>query len=428
MRVFITDGNQRPALAIARSLGRRGLTVLVGEQTPRSLASSSKYCHGHFTYPSPEHEPKAFERFLLALARRGDVDVIVPVTDVAMHAVAANQDALKHYCDVACPPFAAFGAASDKWALLQRARACGVPVPQTLYVRRAAELRDVAGVLTYPVVAKSTRSRLSGAAGWIRTGVHYAASRDELERLFADVEYLRDHPSLIQQRIVGPGVAIFGLFDRGELLTAFAHRRLREKPPSGGASVLSESVAVDPRLRDYAVRLLGPLGWHGVAMLEFKQDAETGTPYLMEINGRFWGSLELAIAAGVDFPHLSVELAAGRRPEAPAEYRVGVKNRWLLGDLDCLLLRLAHSSHHLRLPDSAPSRLRSVLEFLEFSAPDLHYEIVSADDPGPFAFELRQYFRDAAAGVRRQIARTLVPGRFTASGVRNKTLPALRAH
>ena len=80
----------------------------------------------------------------------------------------------------------------------------------------------------------------------------------------------------------------------------FAHRRLREKPPSGGVSVYRESVAPDPSLVARAAALLAGLGWRGVAMVEMKTDARTGTPYLMEVNGRFWGSLQLAVDAGVD--------------------------------------------------------------------------------------------------------------------------------
>src|SRR5205085_6819270 len=97
---------------------------------------------------------------------------------------------------------------------------------------------------------------------------------------------------------------VFALFDRGALVADFAHRRLREKPPAGGASVLSESAPVDPCLREQVVRLLGSIGWHGVAMVEYKHDLRSGATVLMEVNGRFWGSLQLAVDAGVDFPFL----------------------------------------------------------------------------------------------------------------------------
>ena len=44
------------------------------------------------------------------------------------------------------------------------------------------------------------------------------------------------------------------------------------------------------------------LRYTGVAMVEFKVNAKTGEFVLIEINGRFWGSLPLAVAAGANFP------------------------------------------------------------------------------------------------------------------------------
>lgn len=410
MKVLVTDGRQRPALAIVRSLGRRGVPVLVGAETPASLASSSKYCEGHVTYPSPERDQKAFDRFILALARRGEADVILPVTDVAMAAVSANQDALRHHCALACPPFRAFEAVTDKWSLIRRADACHVPTPRTQVVDGRSDLHRIDDVADEPAVVKPIRSRVRTGAGWTGTTVHYVRSRAEIRRLFEKTEALQRYPFLIQQRIVGPGVAIFVLFDHGRLVTDFAHRRLREKPPSGGASVLCESVPVDPRLREFAVRLLGPLGWHGVAMLEFKQDDRTGEPYLIEVNGRFWGSLQLAIASGVDFPFMTYQLAIGERPSVPRGYTVGIRCRWLLGDLDHLLMRLIRSAADLNLPDCAPTKLRATLDFLKFAGPGLHYEIISAVDPAPVLQEFADYGRALLAGVARRVQ--MRPGRL----------------
>ena len=108
---------------------------------------------------------------------------------------------------------------------------------------------------------------------------------------------------LLQERIEGPGVGVFVCCDRGEPVALFAHRRLREKPPSGGVSVLCESAAArSDRRATSATRLLQALDWRGVAMVEFKRDLRDGSLRLMEINGRFWGSLQLAIDAGVEFP------------------------------------------------------------------------------------------------------------------------------
>ncbi|OLC67494.1 MAG: hypothetical protein AUG06_12085 [Actinobacteria bacterium 13_1_20CM_2_65_11] len=410
MKAFVTDGDQRPALAIVRSLGRRGVSVLVGEEHPVSLASSSKYCVRHVTYPSPERHPEAFQRFLLEFVARERMDVIVPVTDVTTHWISMNQDKLKRHSAVAAPPFEAFDFVTDKWSLLQCAARCGIPIPRTHFVDSIAGLKALVDRVDYPAVVKPVRSRIPTDRGWLRASAHYADSEIDLWRLYQETDYLASYPSLIQERIVGPGLGVFVLFDHGRPLATFAHRRLREKPPSGGVSVLRESVPLDPRLRDYAVRMLAPLGWHGFAMMEYKQDRRTGNVFLMEVNGRPWGSLQLAIDAGVDFPYLSYQIALGHRPDVIETYRLGVKSRWLLGDLDHLLLRLFNSDRALHLPGFAPSRWHTLVDFLKFAEPGLHYEVISGADPRPFLYELCRYGRDLSASVMQLVWRRVARG------------------
>ena len=401
LTVFVTDGDQRPALAITRSLGRRGVSVVVGAEQSGCLASASRYCARSVAYPSPVHYPEAFERFVLEFAERERIDVVVPVTDVTTYLVAKNADALSRFSRTTVPPFEAFDFVADKSALLERAATCGIAVPRSHSVDNRSGLVEVLDQIEYPAVIKPSRSRIRTNAGWLGASVRYAHNERDLLRLYRDIDYLACYPSMIQQRVVGPGVGVFVLCDRGELRAAFAHRRLREKPPSGGASVLCESVELDPELLDQAMRLLGPLGWHGVAMMEFKQDQRTGRAFLMEVNGRFWGSLQLAIDAGVDFPYLSCQLALGETIAPPREYNVGVKSRWLLGDLDHLIIRVLHKPGDQNLPEGAPSRARAIFDFCQPITPRTRFDVISGDDPRPFVQEARQYGRHWSAAAAR---------------------------
>jgi predicted ATP-grasp superfamily ATP-dependent carboligase len=177
------------------------------------------------------------------------------------------------------------------------------------------------------------------------------------------------------------------LYDHGKPLAFFAHRRLREKPPEGGVSVLSESISVDSVLRSHARCLLDKANWHGVAMVEFKVAAD-GTPYLMEINTRFWGSLQLAVDAGVDFPWLLYQVACSKQPGPVDNYKIGVRLRWLLGDLDNLYLTLRDKQY------SKTKKLKSVLQFLTPSPFKTRHEVNRWSDLGPAWYEVKQYIRD----------------------------------
>jgi predicted ATP-grasp superfamily ATP-dependent carboligase len=127
-------------------------------------------------------------------------------------------------------------------------------------------------------------------------------------------------------------------------------------------------------------------------MVEFKIDREGNIARLLEVNARFWGSLQLAIAAGVDFPYLLFRMARGEKLEGPVGYRIGLRSRWELGDLDHLLLRLLKNPTALNLPSGIPSRSMLVKEFLfDFFRPSVRNEVLQAGDPSPFLHEMKGY-------------------------------------
>lgn len=397
MTILVTDGDQRPALAITRSLGRRGLFVIVGDERRSSLAAASRYCARQITYPSPYRSPEAFDDFIRELVAREQIDVIVPVTDVTTAAIARHQDALRGRTSLCVPAFDAVDFAADKPRLLELAARSGITIPRTQAIDCGRALAHVLSRVEYPAVVKPARSRIRTARGWLSTTVAFAANEAELKALYAEREDLARYPSLIQERVSGTGVGVFALCDRGQMRAVFSHVRLREKPPSGGVSVLCESREVDPALGAQARQLLAALGWHGVAMLEYKQDLDTGHAVLMEVNGRFWGSLQLAIDAGIDFPFLSYQLARGLPLDVPDAYRVGVRSRWWLGDVDHLIARLREPRS--RAGADTPTRWQSALAFLKWPGTRERSEVLRLDDPRPGFREVRQYVRDVGRSV-----------------------------
>ncbi len=398
MTVLVTDGNERAALAVTRALGRERIAVTVGSEADRSLAGASRYCSRSFRYPSPYEDPKGFIDALLEKVRADDVRVVIPISDMAMQLVGERLVEFESHAVVPAPPLSTYEAVSDKYQLTKQAEAWGVPIPETLYVERGMVPENLEKLGPFPIIVKPGKSRLRLNGAWVRTTVHQAADRSELERLYRELPYLQA-PSLLQRRVGGEGQAIFALCDRGTPLALFAHRRLREKPPSGGVSVVRESIELPKPMVDYAVQLLKKSGWHGVAMVEFKVERETGIPRLMEINGRFWGSLQLAIDAGINFPHLLYQLAIGRPVSVPqGRYRVGVRSRWLLGDLDHLLARILKPDQVLGLPAEYPSRARCLGEFVRFWRADQFLEVERWNDRGPARHEWGEYMRMLVSG------------------------------
>jgi predicted ATP-grasp superfamily ATP-dependent carboligase len=394
MRILVTDGDNRAALAVTRALGRRGHHVVVADRRSPALAQMSRYCAGRATYPDPAIDADGFVAALLDTVRAESIDVLLPVADITTTLVTENRARFEALCRLPVASAEAVTRAADKVEIMRTATRLGVPIPATVYLEAGEDPVARAAGLSWPLVIKPRRSRLRTAAGWLSCTVSYASTPDELRRQVAAVP-AEGFPLILQERIEGPGLGVFMCYKRGALVAVFSHRRLREKPPSGGVSVLSESVPVRQDAREYAQRLLDDLGWQGIAMVEFKVDSRDDVPRLMEINGRFWGSLQLAIDSGIDFPSILLETLTEAPPAAVPSYRFGVRNRWLWGDFDALLLQLFSTR------GSAPGRgrLTAIVDFLRLWQPALHYENPKWSDLGPWWYESRQWLRAAVAGV-----------------------------
>jgi predicted ATP-grasp superfamily ATP-dependent carboligase len=386
--VIVTDADERAALAITRSLGHAGWRVVACGAGKTSLAGRSRYAARSVTVPDPLADPEAFAEQLVALVRAEDARHLVPVSEAALFAVLPERHRLPPGA-IPWPGVETVRAICDKRRVLEVAPAFGIGVPRQAILDSAAAPRALPE-LTFPVVVKPARSVSQGEGGRQKLSVRHAASLGELERVIAALPPAA-YPLLLQERVVGPGVGIFLLLWDGVVRATFAHRRLREKPPSGGVSVYRESIAADPVLVERSRRLLEHFGWQGVAMVEYKVDERTGTPVLMEINGRFWGSLQLAIDAGVDFPRLLLECADGNAPPSPAPYDVGTRLRWWWGDVDQWLLRLRRSNEELGLPTGSPGRLQATAEFMNFLRVGDRNEVLRLDDPAPFLHESLQW-------------------------------------
>ena len=394
MKILVTDADNRASLAVTRSLGRHGHEVYVANHRHPSLASSSRFCRQKVLVADPLKNPEAFARDAIAAVMANAIDAVIPASEVSTLTLARAAHDNPGSLSLCTPAYRDLDTAADKAAVLSLGMKLGVPVPKTAIVASKGDRLPELD-FGFPVVIKPARSRVWSNGRWYVNSVSYANSDSEL---IATLQSLAppQFPVLLQERLQGAGVGVFACYDHGRLLSLFSHRRLREKPPSGGVSVLRESVAVDPVAGQHARALLDSLNWHGVAMVEFKQDDRDGQLKLMEINGRLWGSLQLAIDAGVDFPSMMAEMLAGKTLPPVPNYRLGVQTRWLWGDIDSLLALFLQSRQALNLPSDHPGRWRTLLAFLLPWRPGLRYEVLSLTDPLPWLYESRRWFRPAA--------------------------------
>lgn len=322
-KVLALGREPRSLLAVARSLGRQGIDVDVGWSPKSSPAVRSRYVRRVRDIPPFSQGDTRWKEALLELFEDERYDLVIPCDDSAILPLQRHRRELENSGRIYLLSDRAFEVTSSKLATSALARDLGIPVPREKVVEGTAAASAIAAEFGLPVVLKPHVSVGSDDV----TSKRFVRKVYDASRLQAELDELLSHgPVQVQQNVLGIGVGVEVMAERGELLVAFQHERVHE-PLLGGGSSYRRSVDLSPELTAATAALLKALDYTGVAMVEFKVERGTGRWVLMEINGRFWGSLPLAVAAGVDFPYYLYQLLIERQRSFPAGYRVGLYAR-----------------------------------------------------------------------------------------------------
>ncbi len=331
MSVIITFARNRIAYTASKSLAQRDIKVVTCDSVYPAMAFFSKYSSSFFLHPSYTQDPNGFINSMLNQVRKLKPEVLMPSHEETF-LISYFMDRFQKYTKVPISTYDKMNIARDKLKMTNIASDLGIPVPKTYHVVNMEDLPLIGKEVGYPAVIKIPRGR----GAW---GLTYVHNEWELVKCYRDTlqdfGYGSGRP-FIQEYIPGEGYGVSMLFNMGELRAVFTHKRLMEYPITGGASVERISVR-NYEMEEYAHKLLSYLGWHGVAMIEFKLDRRTGKPIFLEINPRFWGSLNQAVCAGVDFPSLLYEMAVKGDVNPVFNYKVGIRTVWLFGKVQTLL-------------------------------------------------------------------------------------------
>lgn len=323
---LVTDGLWRKSLSAIRSLGRAGFSVAVMGDSHLTVGFWSRYTRKRILAPTASLNPAMFGAVLLETVRRlytqhGRV-ILLPMEDPSLIWVVNNWDKIADFVHAILPDAQSLRIAESKRETMELANSVGLPCPKTYVADSMATLRDAVERFTGDgYVIKPSAGTGSAGVLYGEAGVNHDLKRHSQQ--YATL--------LIQERIPaeGRGLGVGLLMDaRGACLASFAHERLQQYPNSGGPSTDRISIAA-PELVEKSIRLMQGLSWRGVAMVEWKDDPRDHVPKLMEINPRFWGSLELSVRAGVDFPLLYARACLGEDLEPVHRYAVGTRCRWM---------------------------------------------------------------------------------------------------
>ncbi|MUI13304.1 carboxylate--amine ligase [Massilia dura] len=376
-------------LAIVRSLGRRGVPVYgIARSVAAPGLSSRHLCEGMLR---AEGAPGTLDQ-LEALGQRLGTACLFAISEGDIALLNQHRDRLSAY-RLMFPDARRMDTVLDKQKTYAAAATAGVPVPRTVQPATMADAEEAAPTLRYPVVLKWSEPNQAGIllrrAGLALDKTRYCHDAQEL------LEYLRQFAPvgrypMIQEYCAGYGLGQFFLMHDGQVHCEFQHRRLHEWPPEGGVSTLCESVSLEHHaaLRERSLALLRSLEWEGIAMVEYRYDPERDEAALMEINGRFWGSLPLACHAGADFPWLAYSLLGTGKAQPQPGYRAGLRCRFMIPETKRLarLLFQPGAVADRKLTFSRAGELAGYLR--DFLRPSTRYYLFTWSDPVPFLRDL----------------------------------------
>ncbi|NVM74434.1 peptidoglycan/LPS O-acetylase OafA/YrhL/predicted ATP-grasp superfamily ATP-dependent carboligase [Duganella sp. SG902] len=256
----------------------------------------------------------------------------------------------------------------------------GVFVPRTWHPASIEDCAMAAAQVRYPVVLKwadpNAMIPLLRQAGLALQKLQHCADAPALTACLRRYQPLGRYP-MVQEYCAGHGLGQFVLMKDGKALYQFQHQRLHEWPPEGGTSTLCVSLPPErhAELMRRSVALLRELAWEGVAMVEYRYDSATGRAALMEVNGRFWGSLPLACQSGAHFPWYCYQAYGLGREVAATPYAANVRCRYMTAETKRLLRVLSWRE------------LAGYL--LEFVRPRSGYFVFDWRDPMPLWRDLR---------------------------------------
>jgi protein-tyrosine-phosphatase len=405
--ILVTDAHELAGLGTVRSLGRAGfaVTLAIPDHVRRCAAESSRYAGRTLHYPDPWKRHAEFGAWLERQSASGDWLRIFPIAEAAIAAAAAVRTK-DPTAPLLLPDDRSLAYASSRFRATGAALEAGIPCPKTLFVLPTmsdGDLGDALKAMSLPLVVRSD-NRLTKDGEYLRAIMQLQTTRESVRRSL-DGFRSREEAVLVQEFIPGFGIGASFLRLHGRSLLEFSHRRLHEVPYGGGYSSLRVSTH-DPRALGFGRSLLASIDYAGIAMVEFRRDTATGVAYFMEINGRVWGSIALALHAGLDFPAAYVNAELGEEPdELQPSYRTGITCRHVPADVVHVLSAIRDPRLGLR------EKIWKLGEFALLGAnPRIRHDCLWRTDPGPGFAAARglaaTFVRRAARRRRRNAART----------------------
>jgi predicted ATP-grasp superfamily ATP-dependent carboligase len=396
-------------LTVVRELGSAGIRVFGLGRSSDCVGAKSRFIYRAINRKNTEIELIAQ---LIELAKSLYKPCLMVVSESDILLLNRNRALLEKHILLIVPSVEQIKLVLDKRETLTIAKSLGIPTPHAIEFDPKTALGPQIENLKlterdFPLILKwAEPNRIAAAvtgAGLSLIKAEYVYNQDGLLAALRPYTTVGEFP-LVQRFAPGYGVGFFFLMKNGVSLADFSHRRLREWPPEGGTSVVCESIGLGSHeeIRRKSVELLQTIKWEGVAMVEYRYDPNTDAFTLMEINGRYWGSLPLASACGVHFALEAYRAFALKSDVKRVPGYLHLRSRYIIPETK-RLLRIWFSPHSIENKNLRFHPLYELANFvIDFARPNTRYFVFQWRDPGPFFADILSVFKIASRALFRK--------------------------
>lgn len=314
-------------VSAVRALGQRGDQCDVAwPYGALKKCFKSRYVRNVHDTSDLNAEPDRFAADVLRLCQENNFDVLMPVSIQSMRALNSYKSDLEQHVSMLWPTADQLEIGANKSRTYRFCQDNDIAYPVTWKLKNTKDIEYVTSRTEFPIVLKHI-DNLGGSRG-----VRFAGNEKELRSAY---EYLCNIgtsgvPILAQEYVPGHLFDAVTVAKDGDCTQVFTSARKLMYPVSGGVTCISISTR-SPELRAIARNLVRSLNWTGPIEMEFKLDPRDGKFKLIEINPRFWASLDSAMYCGINFPAIAVDLAQGRQPHIYSERPPGARHKYLIG-------------------------------------------------------------------------------------------------
>lgn len=370
IKVLVTDGGARQTLSIVRALKEIGCHVTVLCSSVLDVCNASKLPDVKIRHSDAAGSRDGFEEFLETELRTGKYDVLMPIAEMTTNKVTLHEDIYEKYAKIACAPRNAYIQAFNKQHTFEHAMEIGIPCPYTR--KEGQSIEDYLSSATFPIIIKPRQ-------GMGSIGFHKFENEKEFRSLLNSGKINIDK-YVIQEFVHFKkryGAYIF-VDKHGNVATSLAVEVLRWYPIDAGTSVLNRAIDNQEMIK-YSSDLLRKMKWTGLANVNFMIEEKTGTPKLLEINGRISAGVKMCWLCGFNIAKQLIELAYDKEvTQYPTNTKVGIMTR--------------HSQSDFIWFMKSPDRFRFNPSW--FSWKNTKDIVFSVDDPLPyFSYTLQRMFR-----------------------------------